>query len=35
MLSRLEINFRIELPTMKFQGVSDFKTRAQRIQARL
>ena len=35
MLSRLENHFRIELPDYEVQGVSDFKTLAQRIQARL
>ena len=35
MLSRLENHFRIELPDYEVQGVSDFKTLAQRIQAQL
>jgi len=35
MLSRLENHFHIELPDYEVQGVSDFKTLAQRIQARL
>jgi acyl carrier protein len=35
MLSLLENHFRIELPDYEVQGVSDFKTLAQRIQARL
>ena len=35
MLSRLENHFRIELPDYEVQGVSDFKTLAERIQARL
>ncbi len=35
MLSRLENHFRIELPDYEVQGISDFKTLAQRIQARL
>ena len=35
MLSRLENHFRIELPDYEVQGVSDFKTLAQRIQALL
>jgi acyl carrier protein len=35
MLSRLENHFRIELPDYEVQGVSDFKTLAQRIQSRL
>ena len=35
MLSRLENHFRIELPDYEVQGVSDFKTLALRIQARL
>ena len=35
MLSRLEDHFRIELPDYEIQGVSDFKTLAERIQARL
>jgi len=35
MLSRLENHFRIELPDYEVQGVSDFRTLAERIQARL
>jgi acyl carrier protein len=35
MLSRLENHFGIELPDYEVQGVSDFKTLAERIQARL
>ena len=35
LLSRIENHFRIELPDYEVQGVSDFKTLAQRIQARL
>jgi acyl carrier protein len=35
MLSRLENHFQIELPDYEVQGVSDFKTLAERIQARL
>jgi len=35
LLSRLENHFQIELPDYEVQGVSDFKTLAQRIQARL
>ncbi len=35
MLSRLEIHFKIELPDYEVQGVSDFRTLAERIQARL
>jgi len=35
MLSRLENHFRIELPDYEVQGVSDFKTLAERVQARL
>jgi len=35
MLSRLESHFQIELPDYEVQGVSDFKTLAERIQARL
>lgn len=35
LLSRLENHFRIELPDYEVQGVSDFKTLAERIQARL
>jgi len=35
MLSRLENHFHIELPDYEVQGVSDFKTLAKRVQARL
>ena len=35
LLSRLENHFKIELPDYEVQGVSDFKTLAERIQARL
>lgn len=35
MLSRLEHHFHIELPDYEVQGVSDFRTLAERIQARL
>lgn len=35
MLSRLENHFKIELPDYEVQGVSDFRTLAERIQARL
>jgi acyl carrier protein len=35
LLSRLENHFRIELPDYEVQGVSDFKTLAERVQARL
>ena len=35
MLSRLENHFGIELPDYEIQGVSDFKTLAERIQSRL
>jgi len=35
LLSRLENHFRIELPDYELQGVSDFRTLAERIQARL
>jgi acyl carrier protein len=35
MLSRLENHFKIELPDYEVQGVNDFKTLAERIQARL
>ena len=35
LLSRIENHFRIELPDYEVQGVSDFKTLAERIQARL
>jgi acyl carrier protein len=35
MISRLENHFGIELPDYEVQGVSDFKTLAERIQSRL
>jgi acyl carrier protein len=35
MLTRLENHFGVELPDYEVQGVSDFKTLAGRIQARL
>lgn len=35
LLSRLEHHFNIELPDYEVQGVSDFKTLAERIQSRL
>ena len=35
MLSRLEDHFKIQLPDYEVQGVSDFKTLAERIQSRL
>jgi acyl carrier protein len=35
MLTRLENHFGIELPDYEMQGVSDFRTLASRIQARL
>jgi acyl carrier protein len=35
LLTRLEHHFRIELPDYELQGVSDFRTLAKRIQARL
>jgi acyl carrier protein len=35
LLTRLEQHFRIELPDYELQGVSDFRTLATRIQARL
>lgn len=35
MLSRLENHFQIELPDYEVQGVSDFKTLAERVQSRL
>jgi acyl carrier protein len=35
MLSRLENHFHIELPDYELQGVSDFRTLAERVQARL
>ena len=35
LLTRLEHHFQIELPDYELQGVSDFRTLAERIQARL
>jgi len=35
LLSRLENHFQIELPDYEVQGVSDFRTLAERVQARL
>ena len=35
LLTRLEYHFGIELPDYEMQGVSDFRTLAERIQARL
>jgi acyl carrier protein len=35
LLTRLEQHFGVELPDYEMQGVSDFKTLAERIQARL
>ena len=35
LLSRLENHFHVELPDYEVQGVSDFKTLAERIQSRL
>ncbi|MGH9593366.1 MAG: acyl carrier protein [Bryobacteraceae bacterium] len=35
MLTRLEQHFGVELPDYEMQGVSDFRTLASRIQARL
>ena len=35
LLTRLEHHFRIELPDYELKGVSDFRTLANRIQARL
>jgi acyl carrier protein len=35
LLTRLENHFQIELPDYELQGVSDFRTLAARIQARL
>ncbi|HEY1265093.1 MAG TPA: acyl carrier protein [Terriglobales bacterium] len=35
LLTRLESHFKIELPDYELQGVSDFRTLAGRIQARL
>lgn len=35
LLTRLELHFHIELPDYELQGVSDFRTLAERIQSRL
>lgn len=35
LLTRLEQHFNVELPDYEMQGVTDFKTLAERIQARL
>ena len=35
LLTRLEHHFQVELPDYEMQGVTDFRTLAQRIQARL
>jgi acyl carrier protein len=35
LLTRLENHFQIELPDYEMQGVADFRTLAERIQARL
>jgi len=35
LLTRLENHFNVELPDYEMQGVSDFNTLAERIQARL
>jgi acyl carrier protein len=35
LLTRIEQHFQIELPDYELQGVSDFRTLAQRIQSRL
>ena len=35
LLTRLEQHFNVELPDYELQGVSDFKTLGERIQARL
>ena len=35
LLTRLEQHFKVELPDYELQGVSDFRTLATRIQARL
>lgn len=35
LLTRLENHFNVELPDYEVQGVSDFRTLAERIQARL
>ena len=35
MLTRLENHFNVELPDYEIQGVTDFRTLAERVQARL
>ena len=35
LLTKLENHFRVELPDYEMQGVSDFRTLAERIQSRL
>ena len=35
LLTRLEQHFNVELPDYEFQGVTDFKTLAEKIQTRL
>ena len=35
LLTRLETHFRVELPDYEMQGVTDFRTLAERIHARL
>jgi len=35
LLTKLELHFHVELPDYELQGVSDFRTLAERIQARL
>lgn len=35
LLTRLEQHFNVELPDFEFQGVTDFRTLAEKIQARL
>jgi acyl carrier protein len=35
LLTRLESHFHVELPDYELQGVTDFRTLAERIQARL
>lgn len=35
LLSRVEHHFKVELPDYELQGVSDFRTLAERIQSRL
>jgi acyl carrier protein len=35
LLTRIENHFRVELPDYELQGVSDFRTLASRIQARM